>query len=376
MLNHKPLHLIIPFALAIFGAFILLPSHVTGEVAPITEMEDKLKNISEEEKEVLGKLFTITQKIEEMELEEARITEEINQLMIDIHNIELRIEEKQADYDQQLDIMEQFLVLYQRGGPASYLEILLNANDLTTFLKSINMIKDISKNVNELLESIEIAKQVLEEEKLNLEESLLVLEQKKEELQEPIRRQKELKKEQEDYLASLQENKIYYEQQLRNLEQLWADNQVIFSEIVYEISKIVGEGYFETSDLNLTFSFTGIRGHIKEETFNQMLQERSTLPETVFTFLPDKILIKVPEKHLELSGNFTMVEDSTVNFIAEEGTFYDMPLEKSSLEELFREGPLVINFKKMAEGNVIIDFSVTKVESQEGALTFEIKPIF
>lgn len=353
-----------------------IPKHVSGDVKQITEAEEKLENISNEEKAVLEELFFISQKIDEMELNEQEISKDMNRIRIEIGDIEKTITNRQKEYDLQLDILERFLVLYQRSGPATYLEILLKAQNLTEFLKSINMIKDISKNVGDLLETIEEHKQALEQEKTRLNESLDELAAKKTELQINLEKQRALRKEQEDYLASLKVDKAFYEEQLSNLEKLWDANKALFSEIVGEITRIAGEGYFTMEDLNITFSFTGVKGYIYDDTFNQVLNAHSELAETIFTFKPGQIIIEVPENHLVLSGTFALVGESTIEFIPKDGRFYDMALEQSSLEELFRNGSLVIDFKAIAGEMVVIDFIVKNVESQEGLLAFEIKPQF
>lgn len=355
---------------------VVIPYHVSGEVQPITDLQEKLEGISAQEKAVLEKLFTINQKMEELKREIQQITEEIDALQVHSIELENKIEEKQKDYDFQLNILKQVLVDYQRGGPASYLEILLNADNLTEFLKSINMIKDISRNVGELLDDLEEGKKVLQTEKDELAENVLLLEQKQSELEEPLKEQQELKEEQEEYLASLQEDREHYQEQLENLVQVWEDCKLLFSDIISEITKIVGEGYFTTEDLNLSYGFFKMEGALTEDTFNKILQEHSKLPETIFHFYTDKVVIEVPGKHLVLSGKFTLAGDASLLFEVEEGSFYEMPLEATSIQELFKNGPLLIDFKQLAGDSVSIDFALNKLETIEGSLVFDIIPKF
>ncbi|NLP33577.1 MAG: hypothetical protein GX359_00040 [Clostridiales bacterium] len=359
--------------LALIMITVHIPKIASGDIKQITEAEDKLENISNEEKAVLEELFFISQHIDEMEIEEEQISMDMERIQAEIGDIENTIVEKQKEYDEQLVLLERFLVLYQRSGPATYIEFLLKAENLTEFLKSMNIIKDISKNVGELLASLEEYKELLEQEKARLDEKLLSLEAKKTELQINLEKQRALRQEQEDYLASLKVDKAFYEEQLSNLEQLWDANKMLFSEIVDEITRIVGEGYFTMEDLNIMFSFTGIKGHISDDTFNQVLNRHSDLTETIFTFQPGKIIIEIPENHMIIGGSFILAGESTIEFIPEEGRFYDMELEQSSLDELFRNSPLTIDFKAIAGEMVIFNFAVENVESQEGSLAFEIK---
>lgn len=351
-------------------------THVSGDVKAIEETKENLESITNEEKAVLEELFFITQKIEVMELEEKKITEEIVNLQIEIHDIENRIVDMEKDYDKQLGVLEEFLLLYQKGGSTSYLEILLKSESLKDLLKTINIFRDISRNLGELLDSIEDRKDALEVVKTQLDEEIKSLKQKKIELQEPIRKQKELKKEQEDYLASLKVDRAHYEEQLKGLESLWKANKELFTLIVSDLNRIAGEGVFTEDDLNLKISFLGIKGSITDDGFNKILNDNSSLSDILYTFGPDKIRMEVPDNRLILVGDFILVDDKILEFIPEEGTFYDMKLEKSSLEELFHNEKLIIDFEELAGDSVIIDFKIKKVEVGDGTLNFDITPIF
>lgn len=348
----------------------------SGEVKPITEIKEKLEGISEEEKKILKELFTISQEIYEKEKEEARISGEINILEKDIDKIRIGIDEKQKDYDDNLQLLKQVLQLYQRGGPASYLEILLGAKDLRTFLNGLNLIKDISRNVDELLTSLEEDKKNLQDEKAILDSQMIQLEQKMIDLQRPIEEKLALKLKMEEYLANLQEEKEDYEEQLKDLEQLWGECKLLFSNIVSEMTRIVGEGHFKDEDLNLSFGLFRINGLIHEDTFNRIIKEHSNLPETNIHFSQDQVQIQVPDWKLVLSGNFILEGDTSIRFVVKEGTFYGLPLEETSLEELFEQGPLFIDLKDMAGDMVTIDFYLHDVDTLEDNLKFTIIPVF
>lgn len=354
----------------------LFPNMASGEVKPITEIKEKLEGISEEEKKILKELFTIRQEIYEKEKEEARISGEINILEKDIDKIRIGIDEKQKDYDDNLQLLKQVLQLYQRGGPASYLEILLGAKDLRTFLNGLNLIKDISRNVDELLTSLEEDKKNLQDEKAILDSQMIQLEQKMIDLQRPIEEKLALKLKMEEYLANLQEEKEDYEEQLKDLEQLWGECKLLFSNIVSEMTRIVGEGHFKDEDLNLSFGLFRINGLIHEDTFNRIIKEHSNLPETNIHFSQDQVQIQVPDWKLVLSGNFILEGDTSIRFVVKEGTFYGLPLEESSLEELFEQGPLFIDLKDMAGDMVTIDFYLHDVDTLEDNLKFTIIPVF
>lgn len=372
----KNTYLKLIIALLLIPTLITLPVNAFGQVSRVKDVEGKLASITEEEKVVLEKLFTISQEIDEIKKEAKEITAQIDELQKQVNQFETEITKMQLAYDKQLEILEKVLVNYQRGGPASYLEILLEAKNFTTFLKCINVIKDISRNTSELLTSLEDGKNELQVQEKELSKKVTELQVIKTELQSNLDKNLSLKKEQEQILASLQENRDYYQEQLGNLEGTWKDCKQLFANIVGELTTIIGAGKFSLNDLNLTFGFTKMQGAIKEDTFNGILKDNSKLTETVFRFNDKEVIIEVPEKHLVLKGDFVIVGDSAIEYKVKAGTFYDLPLEPASIEELFEAGPLLIDFKTIAGDMVLIDFTLNQIQTQKGQLAFEIKPIW
>jgi peptidoglycan hydrolase CwlO-like protein len=368
---------ILPIKKIYLFTFILLivsiiPAQVFGDVKPIEDMEETLSGITEEQKTVLEDLFRLSQKIDMIEREKKKINKDIADLQHQIDTLEEEINEKQRAYDLELDTLKKVLVYYQRGGPATYLEILLSADSLTEFLKSINVIKDISKNVNELLNSLEESKRILLEEKKSLDDKVLELEAKNDELKENLKSHQLVLQKQEKYLQSLNEQREYYEEQLGNLEEMWDNSKKLFADIMDEITRIISEGYFTMEDLNISLGFQEMTGSIKEDRFNELLQKEALLSHTKVRFEENQVIIEVPENHLVLVGDFILEGESSVRYEVEEALFYDFPLEESSIQELFQKGPLILDFHEIAE-DMNFDFTVTDVESTMGQLNFSLE---
>lgn len=343
--------------------------YVSGQVAPIIEVEEALQGISDIEEAVMADLFTLSQEIEEMERQHLIMTAEIEQLQIDTEEIAKEIELKQDSYNGQLNVLEKVLVSYQRKGPASFIETVLKSESLSEFVQSLNIIREISKNTGELLNNIENTKNQLTLEK----ESLINKEQQLEDyafqLQTAIDDMYTLKQDQEDLLDSLGEAKEIYEGELQLLQQLWDEIKVLFSEIIVNFTKIIERGEIPVEALNLTISFPRLSGTIYDQTINDILKDQPELPEMIFAFTPEGIWLEVPEKHLSLRGAFTIIDKSILKFEVEEGSFFNMPLTQGSLEELFKDGAIVIDFKELL-GNVILE----SVEVLDGYLEFVITP--
>ena len=129
-------------------------------------------------------------------------------------------------------------------------------------------------------------------------------------------------------------------------------------------------------DLNLSFSLFSIKGSVSDETFNNILKEHSTLPEIVFQFQQDKIILEIPDKSLVLNGHFEISGSSALLYVVESGSFYGLPLEQASIDELFKEGPLLIDFEAVAGELVAINIILDAVEAKDGYLEFRIKAGF
>ncbi len=349
------------------------PLPVSGEVASIEDTKDRIENISEEEHRVLEKLFLITKEIEALEAEEGKLADEMFSMEEQITDLTDVIANLQREYDNKLDILQQVLVYYQRGGPATYLEILLSAESFSEFLKSLNVIKDITHNVSGLLSEIEEGRERLTLEKEQLAGKVVMLENKRLDLEHKRQERVKVQEEQEAYLLGLKEDRIYYEEQLQNLQLLWDNCKELFTNIVAETTRIIQEGYITAEDLNLEFGLFTMPGAIEEDTFNRILNDHSEMTETFFRFEDGEVLLEVPELHLALQGQFFIADDRAILYEITSGTFYELPLDDLSLQVLFEQGPLIIDFADITDGIAMVDFTLEEVKSQEGQLSFVIK---
>ena len=349
----------------------LSPYNVSGQVEPIAEVEEKLQGISDIEEAVMADLFTLSQEIEEMERQHQIMTAEIEHLQTLTEEIAKEIEIKQDSYNSQLSVLEKVLVSYQRKGPASFIETVLKSESLSEFIQSLNIIREISRNTGLLLSDIENAKEQLALEKESLIDKEQKLAEYAKQLQATLDDMYALRQEQESILNSLGEAKEIYEGELQLLQQLWDDIKVLFSDIIVNFTNIVLRGEFPIEALNLKLSFPRISGTIYHDTINDIIKTQPELPEMIFTFTPDGIWLDIPEKHLSLRGVFSIINESILKFEVAEGSFFNMPLTEGSIEELFKNGAIVIDFKELL-GDVILE----SVEVFDEYLKFVILPNF
>lgn len=350
--------------------FILIAA-VSGQTDIISNPQQTLEDISMEEKAVLEELFFLSQEIDEMSRTAEKLLHQSESLEKEISVTKVNIKKRQEDYDKQLKILEQVLIAYQKNGPASSLEILLSAENLTDFLKRLNVIRTLSHNTGEMLQSLKEEKNILISERETLISNKILLENKREELQNAIIQKMQLKQKQEGFLNSLSNEKKKYQDQLNQLDQAWSEVKDLFSDISEEFSRVFYESNLSMADFNLNFDFLSVKGSISEGLINEIIEKDTMLPGMVFDISTERIQIEVPEKQLSLCGTIAIENESALKFEVTEGTFYGMQLEKASIEELFREGYLLIDFSEL-----IGDITLQSVEMKDGFIEFKMKPFF
>lgn len=157
---------------------------------------------------------------------------------------------------------------------------------------------------------------------------------------------------------------------------MWDNLKNLFSHVVDEFSRIIAEGHFTMEDLNLKFGLFSVKGSIHEDTFNRIINENSLLTEMVFSFQKDRVVVEVPDNNLVLYGHFVLEANTSLRFVPEGGSFYSMSLEIESINELFRNGPMLIDFEKVAGDLVVIDIDLKDVVTEDGYISFTIETGF
>ncbi len=364
MAENKKIRILVALGLTIMYAVLTFsPSEVSVQADPFSEIKDKLEDISQEEKEILQNLFILAQDIELLEIEEKKLSQEIMSINQDIKDLEAVIAKGELDFVKKQESLKQILRSYQRMGPGSFLEIILESDSLSTLLQRINILRDLTRNTGELLEQLEASGKKLSTEKARLSEKLALSEENQRQSKAALDKKLELKSEKEEYLASLKGDREYYQEHLISIERVWGELKLFFPEAAKEFSRIIAEDSLPAEALRLTFSFMEIRGAIEDKIINGVVSEHASLPQIMFSFHPDEVEISMPEKNLVLLGTFKIQDGHTLVFEAQKGSFYGMPLESGILEELFSKGNLILDIEPLLAGN-----KVHSLEIKEGYL--------
>ncbi len=369
---HKRINTIIvlAFGLAIIFTLMFFDANiVAGQTGALTDIEEKLAGLSDKERVVLQHLFALSQEIAEMEKEERRLGLDAEIVMDEIRELEKIIAAEQISYETKRDVLKQVLRSYQRMGPSSYLEIILDSGSLAAFLRRLNTLRDLTRNTGELLHSLQESGEKLAAEKNKVAEKLPLLAEKQELLKTALAKSLRLKEENEEYLASLAEEREYYHGQLTVMQQAWEELKNFFPQVTKEFSRIIEEEALPQEALKTTITLSGIKASIDEQSLNEIISGHG-LTDMVLRFYPGRVEIAVPDKSLVMEGIF-ILEGETLKFQAQEGSFYGMALQTGSLEELFAEGELLLNLKTLVGNNIL-----RSIEIQAGRLELLIIPVF
>jgi len=336
---------------------------------PFSHIKEKMTKISEEEREILRNLFVQVQEIEEMEREETEYNHSIEKAKQEIESLQVIIADEKVAYEKKIENLKQLLRSYQRMGAGSYFEIIMDSDNLATLLRRINILRDITRNTGVILDQLEASRENQLDQKTKLAEKLDLMEDDRKQLIKLMTNKKKLKEEKEAYLASLGKDRAYFQEYLSNVQLMWDQLKSLFLETMKELSSIINKGDLPPDALRITYSFFNIKGSLDEKALNDIMAGHAQLPKMVFKFYPDKVDMEVPEKNLVLTGTFVILEGHTLKFVVDEGSFYDLPLETSAIEELFQGDYLILNLKPLL-GN----FTLNSIEIKDRYLEFTVIP--
>jgi peptidoglycan hydrolase CwlO-like protein len=362
-------------AILVFGLTISLvlalfcTSIVAEQVEPPSPNQEGLLDISEEEKQILQSLFTLTQEIQVLENEEKKAAGELEVARTELAVLESLIAIEEEDYGKKQEALKRFLKIYQKMGPGSYLEIIMDSDNLSTLLRRLNTLRDLTRNTGKLLEQLDERKVSLSSKKVKLAETLVMIKERQEHSKEALAEKLKLKEEKETYLASLKDQSLLYQEYLKSLEKMIAELKPLLQQAGKEFSSIITDGSLSRDALKLSISLFNVKGTMEEKTFNNMISKQPSLSEMVFTFHNDEIEIGIPNKKLILFGSFVINEVNTLSFQAEKGSFYGMPLEPGYIEELLNEGELTLDLKPLLGKNTL-----QSIKLREGYIELNIKP--
>lgn len=333
------------------------------------DINSTISQLSDEEIQILESLFLIQQEVRELEVVQERTELEIEALSQKIDNIEDDIILLEESYESNLDVMEEVLRSYQRKGPLSNLQLILSSDSLSSLIKRINSIRDLSRNTNVLLETLEGEKESLIAIKAELDQTLSEIQERRLQLQRTIEERTATIQHLQDNLQALQDEKERYEGYLTDLNDSWNRVKPIFLQTIQGITDTVQSGQLPESMLNIRISFTGISGRIFDEVLNDELSKRDYPTPAELLFYEDHVRLVMPDLNLNIRGNLVILDNKTLRFEITDGEYMGLALERSAVMDLFDFGYLDLKFEKLLGNNTI-----RSIELQDGYMDLQIRP--
>lgn len=367
----KPLKMkcIIFFSISLMLTLVFFCTSILADpTAPPSEIEQKLMGISEEEKKVIENLFNLTQEIAVAEGEERVLSKEIEEINAEIKDFEDRIKAEENAYEKNREGLKQVLKTYQRMGPGSYIEILIDSDSLTTFLRRINTLRDLTRNTGELLVKLQESKNKMSLEKEKLNKKLVLMEEKQMQARAALSKKLQLKKEQENYLESLKDEKTFYQEYLHSIETMIAELKPFLSNATEKFYTLMELGNLPPEALRFSFTLSYIKEFLDDKVLNEIISQQTDFPKMEFTFHAGKAELNFPDKSLVIIGNFTAEDGHILKFQADEGTFGGMPLDAGYIKDLFKGDSMSLDCTPMLEGSTL-----ESVETKEGYIEMTVK---
>lgn len=355
---------LISLMLLVSLAFGILFPAVSSAVEPQQgEVLQLLEALTKEEIQVLEELFALSQDIDDFQRQQVQLEVDLAAAEVRVLVVKEEIRTQELIFKNRRDVLGEVLKSYQRRGPGSTLEVILSARDFSDLVQRINLLRELTRNIGNLMGELNAKLEQLDVERIALQHLLDTVEAQREALVRVLAENLALRDQLENRLEALEEERAQYEGQLASLNQAWREVNRVFSQFATEFGRLAESGGLPQNAITLSFSLSGVRGTLREEALNQAFRDAAGIEGVQLRFRPGRILVEIPDSRFELFGTFDIKDSTILQFLPESGTFYGIQLTEASLRELFLDGVLEIDLVPVLEG-----YSLRMVRVLEGAL--------
>lgn len=355
---------LISLMLLVSLAFGILFPAVSSAVEPQQgEVLQLLEALTKEEIQVLEELFALSQDIDDFQRQQVQLEVDLAAAEVRVLVVKEEIRTQELIFKNRRDVLGEVLKSYQRRGPGSTLEVILSARDFSDLVQRINLLRELTRNIGNLMGELNAKLEQLDVERIALQHLLDTVEAQREALVRVLAENLALRDQLENRLEALEEERAQYEGQLASLNQAWREVNRVFSQFATEFGRLAESGGLPQNAITLSFGLSGVRGTLREEALNQAFRDAAGIEGVQLRFRPGRILVEIPDSRFELFGTFDIKDSTILQFLPESGTFYGIQLTEASLRELFLDGVLEIDLVPVLEG-----YSLRMVRVLEGAL--------
>ncbi len=195
----------------------------------IEETEAEISDVKKEMSTTMQEVQELVGQISEYETEIASLDTQIEEINTNIDETEKNLEKTQKELEEKQKLLDQRLVALYETGNTTYIDVLLSSKGITDFISNYYLIEEIASYDTELIQTVEKAKQEIEEAKEQLENSKAELEATKEKQVAKQNALSVVKNEKESKVSSLSEEEKQLEAELTQFEK---DKQDITNQLV------------------------------------------------------------------------------------------------------------------------------------------------
>jgi len=185
----------------------------------INAQQSNINAARQKQSSVMNEISALDQSIKSVEDKINALNKDISQLEKEIERTQKEISQQEEELDKQVEILgERLVYVYEQGGQASYLEVLLESTDIKDFLTRYDMLKYIIQGDMELIDSINQKRAELNQKKSDLEVKQNRLLTAREELKSQKTTLSEQQNAKKAVLSEVNKEKAAYERALAELE--------------------------------------------------------------------------------------------------------------------------------------------------------------
>ena len=212
-----------------------LTSQKQGITAEINKQQTMVKELEEQQKNISQEALNIQNEINSKENEINNLEAEASELADEIEEMERKAEEFRTSQEKTKEILKKRLRALYMNGNLTYVEMMLQSENVIDFFTNYNMVKKIADIDSKLVSNAEQEKQKLEALASELETKKKRVEEKENQIKKAKTENEELKKKKDAEVAKLSEQG---KQALAKIDELKKEEQKIANQIAeYERRK-------------------------------------------------------------------------------------------------------------------------------------------
>lgn len=331
------------------------------------QIRKNITSIDSEERRIIEALFSISSDIRLFEIEIEKAAMAVDDKRREQTRQKELLNNQEQLFERQRQSLGQILRNQQRAGVGSRLNTLLSAENLKDFITRINILRDVTRGTQKQLVAMRQLSLTMADQQAQLQETVALLEEKKREIIKNQAAMARSKRELESYLSSLQADRSQYQRALNEMDMHWASLKPLFSQTIEVLNRLIASGGLPPETVSVSGTILNARARFDQSPFNAALSEVAGLPKMKFAFRKEGVTLEFPDQRLQLSGHFRLVTPQKLQFVVTGGVFYDLPLSESALKDLFSEGDILFDLKKM-----IGKTTIKSINSYEGYLELQV----